>query len=90
MHPLLSVRSIDDSPESFLRSIGEIFAIFDRATQDSGNLSFGVQVGGERFFVKTAGDPEDEKPFLNHRERFDRSHAISWWWRTLRFGAPSV
>jgi serine/threonine-protein kinase len=53
----------------FIAQQGEIFAVFDSATQDSGNVAFGVKVGGERFFVKTAGAEHDSRPFLAHRER---------------------
>lgn len=53
----------------FLRLQGEVFAVFDSTTQDSGNVSYGVRAGGERFFVKTAGDPENRTPALNHPER---------------------
>ncbi len=56
------------APEAFLRGEGDFFARFDRATQDSGNISYGVRVGNRRFFVKTAGAP-DEPAFLDHDER---------------------
>lgn len=68
-HPLLSLKSVDVPPEPFLSCIGEIFARFDRRTQDSGNVSYGVRVDAERYFVKTAGDPADEEPFLSHDQR---------------------
>src|SRR5262249_30834876 len=38
-------------------------------TQDSGNISYGVKVGTERYFVKTAGIPDDPRPFLDHDSR---------------------
>ena len=40
-----------------MRSVGTIVAEF--GAQDSGNMSYGVQAGEERFFVKTAGSPND-------------------------------
>ena len=43
------------APAEFLDSVGRIFAHIDQ--QDSGNVSFGVVVAGNRYFVKTAGDP---------------------------------
>lgn len=46
---------------------GAVFAVFDR--QDSGNVSYGVEVEGVRYFVKTAGRVEDEVPYLAHPER---------------------
>lgn len=52
---------IDEQPADYLKSAGEIFAVFD--TQDSGNISYGVSIDGHRYFVKTAGDPDDTKPF---------------------------
>jgi serine/threonine-protein kinase len=40
----------------FLENRGCVFAVFDR--QDSGCLSVGVDVGGQRLFVKAAGNSE--------------------------------
>jgi len=57
------------APEDFLRGIGRVFARFDSRTQDSGNVSFGLEANGGRWFVKTAGDPTDTVPFLSHPER---------------------
>lgn len=59
----------DLAPGAYLRGIGAIFATFDARTQDSGNVSYGVEAGGRRWFVKTAGDPADRTPFLPHSER---------------------
>ena len=66
---LLETASTEQVPIEFLRAQGELFAVFDRATQDSGNVSYGVRVDGERFFVKTAGVPADPEPALSHPER---------------------
>lgn len=68
-HPLLELREIDQAPADYLSEIGRIFSVFDAQVQDSGNVSYGVQVGQQRFFVKTAGDPHDPRPFLPHEER---------------------
>jgi hypothetical protein len=56
------------APPDFLAGVGRIFATFDARTQDSGNVSYGVEAGGGRWFVKTAGDPA-AAAFLNHPER---------------------
>ncbi len=56
----------DEAPEHYLARLGTVFARFDR--QDSGNVSYGVVVDGERHFVKTAGHP-DHAPFLDHAQR---------------------
>jgi serine/threonine protein kinase len=53
--------------QEFLTSVGTLFARFD--TQDSGNRSYGVQIDGERYFIKTAGDPSDPLPVLSYAER---------------------
>ena len=53
----------------FLESVGDIFAIFDARTQDSGNVSFGVQVDAKRYFVKTPGDPSVTGALLDHAGR---------------------
>ncbi len=68
-HPLRAVNVIEHPPEIYLRSIGDVFAIFD--TQDSGNISYGVAVNGERYFVKSAGRPDDTQPYLSHAQRVD-------------------
>ena len=60
--------AIDEAPETFLRRHGEIFAVFDGRTQDSDNVSFGVEIDRQRYFVKTAGAPNDEA-HLPHRDR---------------------
>jgi serine/threonine-protein kinase len=52
---------IDEQPATYLQRTGEIFARFD--TQDSGNVAYGVTVDNHRYFVKTAGDPENPQPF---------------------------
>ncbi|HWA63009.1 MAG TPA: hypothetical protein VG939_16635 [Caulobacteraceae bacterium] len=59
----------DLAPADYLSGVGEVFARFDSRTQDSGNVSFGVEAAGRRWFVKTAGDPDDPKPFLSHADR---------------------
>jgi serine/threonine-protein kinase len=53
---------IDEPPAVYLHRVGEVFTTFD--TQDSGNVSYGVTIDNHRYFVKTAGDPEDPEPFL--------------------------
>jgi serine/threonine protein kinase, bacterial len=69
MHPRLTSDAIDEHPGDYLRRVGRVFAEFGAPTQDSGNLSYGVQIGGERYFVKTAGNPDDPEPFLSHAQR---------------------
>jgi serine/threonine protein kinase len=53
-----------ERPINYLHRFGTVFASFGADTQDSGNISYGVDAGGQRYFVKTAGDPAD-KPFLD-------------------------
>src|SRR5262249_60696933 len=60
---------INEQPEQYLRSVGTVFAEFGALTQDSGNVSYGVQIGAERYFVKTAGGPDDPRRFFNHPAR---------------------
>ncbi|MCI0388563.1 MAG: serine/threonine-protein kinase [Acidobacteria bacterium] len=60
---------IAQSPDDFLQSTGQVFAVFDERTQDSGNISYGVLAGARRFFVKTAGMPENSKAHLSHEQR---------------------
>lgn len=67
MNPLLKPKNIDQPPAVYLHSIGDIFTLFN--TQDSGNVSYGVAVNGVRYFVKTAGDATDTRPYLAHAQR---------------------
>ncbi|MCB0091858.1 MAG: hypothetical protein KDE54_28400, partial [Caldilineaceae bacterium] len=48
---LLTTKFIECSPHSFLESVGNIFVIFDAQTQDSGNISYGVEVEHARYCV---------------------------------------
>jgi serine/threonine-protein kinase len=66
---LLDLKCTDLSAAVFLEQNSEVFAVFGAATQDSGNVSYGVRAAGGRFFVKTAGDPNDAKPLLDHGDR---------------------
>src|SRR4029078_13366381 len=77
-HPLLNIYQIDQTANAYLQRIGTVFAIFDERTQDSGNVSYGVRVGSERYFVKTAGDTEDSRPFLSHPERVSLLRNAVW------------
>ena len=68
-HPLLDVNRINQEPEPYLRTIGDVFAVFDEDMQDSGNISYGIRAEEERYFVKTAGRPDNPAPYLSHAER---------------------
>lgn len=75
---LLEVSSTGHTPERFLG--GTIFATFDERTQDSGNVSYGVEAEGARFFVKTAGYPSNSVP-LSHEAR------VAWLRNSIRLSA---
>lgn len=66
---LLTADATDLTPHEFIIGHASVFAVFDVAPQHSGNVSYGVQLGDERLFVKTAGVPEDHRPFLRHDAR---------------------
>lgn len=68
-HPLLDIESIEQTPDVYLNAVGSVFAAFDERTQDSGNISYGVQTTQGRYFVKTAGHPGNPTPFMSHSER---------------------
>jgi serine/threonine-protein kinase len=68
-HTLLDCQVINEQPEQYLGSVGDVFAEFGELTQDSGNVSYGVQIASERYFVKTAGRPDDPRPLLNQAAR---------------------
>lgn len=65
---LLAREPVPDVPGDFLTRAGRVFAAFDQRTQDSGNVSYGVEEAGCRYFVKTAGAP-GAQAFLGHAER---------------------
>jgi serine/threonine-protein kinase len=60
---------IHEPPHQYIRSVGTIFAEFGELTQDSGNVSYGVTVAGNRYFVKTAGRPNEPGRVLDHPAR---------------------
>lgn len=66
---LLTAEHTPLAPAAFVAQHARVFAVFDRNTQDSGNVSYGVQVGAQRWFVKTAGSPADSRAFLRHDAR---------------------
>jgi len=68
-HALLDCYVINEQPEQYLGTVGAVFTEFGALTQDSGNISYGVQIASERYFVKTAGRPDDPRPFLDHAAR---------------------
>jgi serine/threonine-protein kinase len=72
--PLLSVEWIEEHPRLFFPKVGDVFALFGVGTQDSGNVSYGVQSGGYRFFVKTPGDDDDQVANLDHEQRVALLH----------------
>jgi len=65
----LDCDAIAIAPAAYLSAIGDVFATFGPATQDSGNVSYGVRIGAGRYFVKTAGSVDDPAPPLPHAER---------------------
>lgn len=68
---LLTALRTDLTPLSaFVAQHGDVFRVFD--AQDSGNVSYGVRVGEERFFIKTAGSPHDARPYFS----LDRRRAL--------------
>jgi serine/threonine protein kinase len=73
-HALLDCDFINEQPEKYLGAAGSVFAEFGALTQDSGNISYGVRIGSERYFVKTAGRPDDPRPALNHASRVALLH----------------
>jgi serine/threonine-protein kinase len=77
---LLEVSSTGQTPDRFLREVGTVFATFDERTQDSGNVSYGVEAQGARFFVKTAGFPSNSVP-LPHAAR------VAWLRNAIRSSA---
>ena len=71
IEPFPEIACVAQPPADFLTTNANIFAVFDHHTQDSGNISFGVKIGAERFFVKTAGLVDDDMPYLDHAARVE-------------------
>jgi hypothetical protein len=57
-----------EMPDAILARSGRVFARFDDSTQDSGNVSYGVEIAGQCVFVKTAGAPSS-RGALCHAQR---------------------
>lgn len=79
MTGLLSAQSIADHPDVYLARRARVTATFDHHTQDSGNVSWVVEVGGQRVFVKTAGadappPPGAPVPYFDHAGRVGLLH----------------
>jgi serine/threonine-protein kinase len=73
MSDLLRASAIDEDPGDFVRRHGTVLAEFGPLTQDSGNVSWLVELGGRQVFVKTAGPtvqpPEGPQPYFDHAGR---------------------
>jgi serine/threonine-protein kinase len=74
MSGLLVDSSMTEPPEVYVRRHGTVVAEFGDHTQDSGNVSWLVDVGDRRLFVKTAGSdspprPGARVPYLDHEGR---------------------
>jgi len=68
---LLTSRETSLTPLEFVSAASRVCAIFDERTQDSGNISYGVETDDTRYFVKTAGSPTAAGTFLPHQDRVD-------------------
>jgi hypothetical protein len=69
-------RATIERPMDYLTRVGTVFARFGADTQDSGNVSYGVEIDGIRYFVKTAGEP-GHTPYLTHAERVELLHTAA-------------
>lgn len=65
--------SIQAPPEEWLLQSGTIVERFGPPEQDSGNVSWAVVIGEERFFIKSAGSPR-EMHRLSHEQRVAYLH----------------
>jgi serine/threonine-protein kinase len=74
MSDLLTVRAVVEDPREYVRRQGTVVAEFGHLTQDSGNVSWLVDLGDRRLFVKTAGtdappEPGAPVPYFDHDGR---------------------
>lgn len=66
-NPLFQIEQTSEEIERFLQEFGKVFKVFDK--QDSGCISYGVEVNGERWFVKYSNS-EKATPHLRNAIRF--------------------
>jgi serine/threonine protein kinase, bacterial len=76
MSVLLTDESTHELPLDLVRREGTVLAEFGHLTQDSGNVSWLVDVGDRRLFVKTAGTGADQppgapEPYFDHAGRVE-------------------
>jgi serine/threonine protein kinase, bacterial len=76
MSVLLNDESTHELPLDLVRREGTVLAEFGHLTQDSGNVSWLVDVGDRRLFVKTAGTGADQppgapEPYFDHAGRVE-------------------
>lgn len=73
---LLTANTISELPSAFVGRCGAVLAEYGPLTQDSGNVSWLVDVGQQLLFVKTAGvpgagAPGSPPPYYDHAGRVD-------------------
>jgi len=73
-------RRSERSAQDWATSLGPVFQRFTEATQDSGNLAYGVRVGDERYFIKTAGTETSGPARLSQRVGWLRDAAAMHSW----------
>jgi serine/threonine-protein kinase len=76
MSDLLTATTIGEEPHDHVRRQGTVVAEFGHLTQDSGNVSWLVDVGDRRLFVKTAGTDASPPagaavPYFGHAGRVE-------------------
>ena len=76
MSELLTASTIAELPSGLVRRCGTVLAEYGPVTQDSGNVSWLVDVGSGLLFVKTAGVPDTAlpgppAPYFDHGGRVD-------------------
>ena len=79
-HPLRDIERIDGPPGPYLEAIGTIFATFGAPTQDSGNVSYGVQVGASA----SSSKPPTPRP------RYSATTPPAWRSCTMRLDSGAV
>lgn len=65
---LLNDSSTPLVPQDYLSQCGRLIDRFDERTQDSGNVSWSIDTGASRYFIKSAGEP-GSKAFLGWEDR---------------------
>ena len=68
---MIRARQVEATAVQLVHDLGQVFTVFDERSQDSGHISYGVDTGAARLFVKTSGGPQRSPGGLSQAQRAD-------------------